>query len=78
MAHSNDDARATSWLQVFNNSKVNGAPYEGEKLPAQLWCWPTDTYLQRRLREVRAQDGEAEPCPCCGAEVPNTHKRLFH
>jgi len=42
------------WLNVFHNSKVNGAEYREDKLPSHTWSWPTDTYLQRRLREVRA------------------------
>jgi len=41
--------RLSLWLQVFNNSRVNGAPYLGGDLPAHRWTWPTDTYLQRRL-----------------------------
>jgi hypothetical protein len=47
----NDHSR--TWLQVFNNSKVNGAPYRGDYLPAHSWDWPTDTYLQRRLLILR-------------------------
>ncbi len=42
------------WLKVFNNSKVNGSEYREDRLPSQPWLWPTDTFLQRRLREVRA------------------------
>jgi len=42
------------WLNVFNNSKVNGAEYREDNLPSHTWSWPSDTYLQRRLREVRA------------------------
>jgi len=45
--------RSIPWLQVFSNSKVNGAPYRGDHLPANSWEWPIDTYLQRRLRIVR-------------------------
>ena len=41
------------WLDVFNNSKVNGAEYREDRLPSHTWSWPTDTYLQRRLRELR-------------------------
>ncbi len=44
--------RLSVWLQVFNNSRVNGAPYSGDDLPSQRWTWPTDTYLQRRLRTL--------------------------
>ncbi|MGH7826756.1 MAG: hypothetical protein ACREQ7_16480 [Candidatus Binatia bacterium] len=41
------------WQMVFLHSRVNGAPYEGEKLTGHSWNWPKDTYLQRRLKEVR-------------------------
>jgi hypothetical protein len=41
------------WQLVFSQSKANGAPYWGEQLQGQIWEWPKDTYLQRRLREVR-------------------------
>jgi len=41
------------WQQVFLQSKVNGAPYHGEKLPGHSWNWPKNTYLQRRLRYLR-------------------------
>ena len=45
---------ASFWLNVFTNSKVNGAEYREDRLPSHTWSWPTDTYLQRRLRMVRA------------------------
>jgi hypothetical protein len=41
------------WQLVFSQSKVNGAPYNGEQLPGRIWNWPKDTYLQRRLRESK-------------------------
>jgi hypothetical protein len=41
------------WQLVFLQSKVNGALYQGENLAGHSWDWPTDTYFQRRLREVR-------------------------
>jgi hypothetical protein len=41
------------WQLVFAQSKVNGAPYNGEELPGRNWSWPRDTYLQRRLRQTR-------------------------
>ena len=40
----------TYWQEVFVQSKVNGASYNGEALPGQVWSWPKDTYLQRRLQ----------------------------
>lgn len=41
------------WQLVFLQSKLNGARYTGEELPARTWEWPKDTYLQRRLQRAR-------------------------
>ncbi|HVO93899.1 MAG TPA: hypothetical protein VMT22_13705 [Terriglobales bacterium] len=41
------------WQLVFSQSKVNGAPYNGEELPGRIWDWPKDTYLQRRLQRYK-------------------------
>jgi hypothetical protein len=41
------------WQLVFAQSKANGGHYIGEQLPGSNWEWPKDTFLQRRLREVR-------------------------
>jgi hypothetical protein len=40
----------TYWQRVFVQSKVNGASYDGEELPGQVWSWPKNTYFQRRLQ----------------------------
>ena len=42
--------KLTYWQRVFIQSKANGAPYIGESLPGNVWCWPKNTYLQRRLQ----------------------------
>jgi hypothetical protein len=42
--------KASYWQLVFLQSRVNGATYNGEVLPRRSWDWPTNTYLQRRLR----------------------------
>ena len=55
--------RLSLWLQVFNNSKVNGAPYLGEDLPAHRWTWPTDTYMRRRLSILHAHGGDETITP---------------
>lgn len=44
-----DTQKRSFWQRVFSQSRVNGALYRGEQLPAMRWEWPKDTYLQRRL-----------------------------
>ena len=52
--------KPTYWQRVFLQSKVNGASYNGESLPGQVWSWPKNTYLQSRL--LNQQDlGERIP-----------------
>ena len=41
------------WQLVFNQSKVNGAEYFGDHLPNNNWDWPKDTFLQKRLNELK-------------------------
>lgn len=41
------------WQLIFLQSKVNGAPYNGETLPGRNWDWPKDTYFQRRLHRIK-------------------------
>jgi hypothetical protein len=48
-----DIDKPSFWQLVFSQSRVNGAPYGGEQLPGRNWNWPKDTYLQRRLRELK-------------------------
>ena len=45
--------KPTYWQLVFSQSKVNGAPYRGDHLEGSNWSWPDDTFLQRRLRQIR-------------------------
>ena len=48
------------WQRVFLQSKVNGADYRGDQLPGLRWSWPSDTYLQRRLKLARDARSEEE------------------
>jgi hypothetical protein len=50
-----------SWISVFSQSRVNNAPYGGDRLPDWIWRWPADTWFQTRvryLRGLRREDGE--------------------
>lgn len=48
-----DINKPSFWQLIFLQSKVNGAPYNGEALPGRHWDWPKDTYLQQRMRQSR-------------------------
>ncbi len=52
--------KLTYWQRVFIQSKANGASYDGETLSGQVWSWPKNTYLQRRL-QLRQNGIDNEP-----------------
>jgi len=41
------------WQLVFEQSRVNGASYNGDNLDPNPWNWPTGTWLQRRIGKER-------------------------
>jgi hypothetical protein len=45
--------KTSTWQLIFLQSKVNGAAYRGEQLSGFNWSWPQNTYLQRRLKDLR-------------------------
>lgn len=49
-----------NWQIVFMLSKVNGGVYLGDELPPQNWDWPTKTWFQERLRDVREKQWPIE------------------
>ena len=46
----------TSWQIIFINSRANGGTYVGDYLPQQRRIWPTKTYLQTRLAQLKEQE----------------------
>ncbi|HKY07353.1 MAG TPA: hypothetical protein VJQ55_03890 [Candidatus Binatia bacterium] len=48
-----------SWLSIFRQSPANNAPYNGDRLPQQVWRWPADTWFQSRVRYVRQRHNES-------------------
>ena len=42
-----------NWKIIFLLSKVNGGQYLGDELLPQTWHWPTKTWFQEPLRDVR-------------------------
>ena len=47
----------SSWQLIFQQSKVNNGTHDGDRLPAQSWHWPRETWLQTRLRYLRESNG---------------------
>ena len=47
------------WVSVFSQSRVNNAPYDGDRLPNQIWQWPGDTWFQTRVRYLRQRNRQA-------------------
>jgi hypothetical protein len=50
-----EQEQTTDIQKIFQASKINGAPYYGDLLPAQQWNWPKETGFQRRRRELRRE-----------------------
>jgi hypothetical protein len=48
-------SKPTYWQQIFEQSKVNGAVYNGELLPRGTWEWPKNTYLSQRMKNRQAK-----------------------
>ena len=47
-----------SWQLIFIQSKVNNGAYDGDRLVAQNWAWPRETWFQMRLRDLRTRNGK--------------------
>lgn len=44
----------SAWQRIFLQSRVNNGAYEGDRLPAQIWHWPEETWFQKRRNYLRA------------------------
>jgi hypothetical protein len=54
--HSSGQA-VSSWQLIFQQSKANNGAYYGDRLSAQNWDWPQETWFQKRLRYLRRSNG---------------------
>ena len=41
------------WRLIFLQSPANDGWYDEDSLPTQVWAWPQDTWLKKRLHELR-------------------------
>jgi len=42
-----------AWESIFLQSPVNDGWYDENELPEQKWDWPTGTWFQARLDQIR-------------------------
>ena len=45
-----------SWQLIFLQSRANNGIYTGERLPAQNWHWPEETWFQKRRSYLRTRE----------------------
>jgi len=50
----------TKYQTIWAQAKSNGTIQDFDGLPAHKWEWPTGTFLQRRLAELRRRQIEQE------------------
>ncbi len=50
----------SAWQRIFLQSRVNNGAYEGDRLPAQIWHWPEETWFQKRRSYLRARQRQAQ------------------
>ena len=48
----------SSWQLIFSQSKVNSSFYDGDRLVAQNWDWPKETWFQTRVRDLRERSSK--------------------
>ena len=48
-----------AWESIFAQSRVNDGYYDEEDLPQKSWQWPTATWFQTRLEQLRDQEPTA-------------------
>lgn len=49
---------SNDWLMVFSQSRLYGGLYLGDQLEANRRIWPKDTWLQKRLAELREKEND--------------------
>ena len=67
-----------SWQLIFIQSKVNNGAYDGDRLFAQNWAWPKETWFQMRLRDLRRANGKGMTADALGiADEPARSAVVF-
>lgn len=59
------------WELIFLQSRANDGWYDEGALPPHVWAWPEETWLKRRLRELRSEEKERDGWPIRGHFAEN-------
>jgi hypothetical protein len=52
-----------SWELIFIQSRANNGWYDEDALPTYVWAWPKETWLKKRLRDLRSEEKERDGWP---------------
>jgi hypothetical protein len=55
-----------SWELIFLQSRANDGWYDEDALPTYVWAWPKETWLKKRLVELRSEEKERDGWPITG------------
>ncbi len=62
-----------TWELIFIQSRANDGWYSEDALPTHVWAWPKETWLKKRLRDLRSEEKDRDGWPIRGHSlVPHT------
>ena len=63
------------WEAIFRQSRVNDGYYDERLLPQGKWDWPTGTWFQTRLDQMRGREPHCSRGPVQPSEAPMNSER---
>ncbi|SRR5581483_1329065 len=66
------------WELIFLQSRANAGWYDEDALPTHLWAWPKETWLKKRLRELRSEEKERNGWPIRGHSTDENGASAAH
>lgn len=52
-----------TWELIFIQSRANDGWYSEDALPTHVWAWPKETWLKKRLRDLRSAGKDRDGWP---------------
>jgi hypothetical protein len=63
-----------TWEFIFIQSRANDGWYSEDALPTHFWAWPKETWLKKRLHDLRSAEKDRDGWPIRGHSAV-THAR---